>query len=338
MDPAKRVIIETLPENIRALIPLAEYSELIGDDHRAKAYRKVIFKDAKPGQRIQTKLNEFAETGRIKEAEEAKRLIAILKNFMRIEGVGVVKAKKWLDAGYKTIKDIPQSELISQTSSHPSPALLSIKYIDDLSQKIPRHEVFLIAASIRYYCPSDPIRYDIAGSYRRGANECNDVDILICVNDTSGYMKQLSNNIRSSPGYIGDLAQGEHKYSFLYRICDAISANNTLSDLSDGEKRNPSTNKRDPSANKKESSASKHKVRRCDIILTIPSEYIAALCYFTGSKWHNERLRGIAKSKGMRLNQTGLYNSDKQKIELKSEEDVYKELGLQYVHPEQRND
>ena len=65
----------------------------------------------------------------------------------------------------------------------------------------------------------------------------------------------------------------------------------------------------------------------------------AALQYFTGSKAHNIRLREIAISKGLKLNEYGLFREDTgQKIAGEREEDIYEALGLQYIPPELRED
>ncbi len=68
----------------------------------------------------------------------------------------------------------------------------------------------------------------------------------------------------------------------------------------------------------------------------IPGEsFGAALQYFTGSKEHNVVTRSIAKNKGMKLNEYGLFRG-KKKIAGESEEDVYRALGMQFVEPELR--
>ena len=66
-------------------------------------------------------------------------------------------------------------------------------------------------------------------------------------------------------------------------------------------------------------------------------EYPCAIVYFTGSKEHNVRLRGIAKKFGLKLNEYGLFHGDKP-IAVDSEEQVYERLGLSYVPPELRED
>lgn len=71
-------------------------------------------------------------------------------------------------------------------------------------------------------------------------------------------------------------------------------------------------------------------------IRVIPKEsFGAALQYFTGSKEHNVVTRSIAKNKGMKLNEYGLFKGSK-KIAGATEEEVYRALGMRYVEPELR--
>lgn len=68
----------------------------------------------------------------------------------------------------------------------------------------------------------------------------------------------------------------------------------------------------------------------------VPEEsYGAALNYFTGSKDHNVVLREIAVKKGYKLNEYGLFRGARQ-IAGRTEEDLYKALGMDYIEPEMR--
>jgi len=85
----------------------------------------------------------------------------------------------------------------------------------------------------------------------------------------------------------------------------------------------------------------------------LPKEnFGAALLYFTGSKEHNVKLRGLAQEQGMTLNEWGLYRVDQyNKAEKKpgepptikpvaggDEKSVYSALKLGYIEPELRED
>ena len=68
----------------------------------------------------------------------------------------------------------------------------------------------------------------------------------------------------------------------------------------------------------------------------VPAEsFGAALNYFTGSKDHNVTLRRIAQEKGLKLNEYGLFRGSRS-IAGRTEEELYRALGLEYVAPELR--
>jgi len=65
----------------------------------------------------------------------------------------------------------------------------------------------------------------------------------------------------------------------------------------------------------------------------------AALLYFTGNKEHNIILRRIAIEKNLKLSEYGLFDKKTNKLVAgKTEEEVYKRLGMDYIEPELRED
>lgn len=68
----------------------------------------------------------------------------------------------------------------------------------------------------------------------------------------------------------------------------------------------------------------------------VPKEsFGAAWQYFTGSKEHNVRLRGLAKEKGWQLNEWGLMDG-KKRLAGDDEKEIYERLGLKWMPPEVR--
>ena len=74
-----------------------------------------------------------------------------------------------------------------------------------------------------------------------------------------------------------------------------------------------------------------------DVRVVDEASYGAALMYFTGSKEHNIKLRQLAIKHGLKLNEYGIFKGEK-KIAGKTEEEMYKMLGLSYIEPELRED
>ncbi|MFP6675683.1 MAG: DNA polymerase/3'-5' exonuclease PolX [Pirellulaceae bacterium] len=76
-----------------------------------------------------------------------------------------------------------------------------------------------------------------------------------------------------------------------------------------------------------------------DLRLVPEESFGAALQYFTGSKEHNVELRGRAKSRGLKINEWGVYRIDGEEetyIAGQTEEDVYQTLELPWIPPELR--
>jgi DNA polymerase (family X) len=72
-----------------------------------------------------------------------------------------------------------------------------------------------------------------------------------------------------------------------------------------------------------------------DIRVVAPESFGAALQYFTGSKDHNVRLRSIARDRGLKINEYGVFRGD-DRIAGATEADVYATLGLPLIPPEIR--
>jgi len=78
-----------------------------------------------------------------------------------------------------------------------------------------------------------------------------------------------------------------------------------------------------------------------DIRVVEARSYGAALCYFTGSKEHNIRLREMAIKKGLKLSEYGVFKKagkTERMIAGATEEEVYEALELPFIPPEIRED
>lgn len=76
-----------------------------------------------------------------------------------------------------------------------------------------------------------------------------------------------------------------------------------------------------------------------DLRLVEEDEFGAALQYFTGSKEHNVRLRRLAQSQGLKLNEYGVFReADGVKVAGATEPEVYRAVGLDWIPPELRED
>lgn len=78
---------------------------------------------------------------------------------------------------------------------------------------------------------------------------------------------------------------------------------------------------------------------QADLRVVEPAAYGAALQYFTGSKEHNVALRERAVRRGLKLNEYGVWRArGNRRIAGRSEEEVYRAVGLPWIPPELRED
>lgn len=139
-----------------------------------------------------------------------------------------------------------------------------------------------------------------AGSLRRGRETVGDLDLLVTGKccESEPQRNQVIERILSFPGILEVLAKGENKVSFKLRSGMQV-----------------------------------------DVRLLPPDSFGAALQYFTGSKNHNVQLRQRALKQGYTLNEYGLVRmEDNKRVAGKTEEEIYKKLGLAYIPPELRED
>ena len=74
-----------------------------------------------------------------------------------------------------------------------------------------------------------------------------------------------------------------------------------------------------------------------DLRVVPAKSFGAALTYFTGSKTHNVHLRRLAQARGLLLNEYGLFRG-RAAVAGRTEEEIYRALGLSWMPPELRED
>lgn len=79
--------------------------------------------------------------------------------------------------------------------------------------------------------------------------------------------------------------------------------------------------------------------RQADLRIVKESEFGSALQYFTGSKPHNIHLRSIARNKGFKISEYGIFDANTEaRIAGKTEKEIYDTLGMEIMPPEMRED
>ncbi len=262
------------------------------------------------GEALQQKITELVTTGALKYYEELKASIAPgLRDMLEIPGLGPKKIKAMHDQ--LGIDSIEKLEAACKAGTVAELAGFGEKTAANILAGIERKRTYaskhLLVRALSAAEPilenlrahNDVIRCATAGSSRRHKEVIGDIDFL-------ASSKKAANVIEffvSQPGIIAVSAKGDTKASVVLE--GGIQA---------------------------------------DLRVVSDTEFPFALAYFTGSKEHNIVMRQRAIARGLRLNEYGLFKSKEETrdpallVKCQTEEEIYSELGLDYVEPELRED
>ena len=294
-----------------------------GEPFRARAYQKaqetlMAYPDdiyttsqlkGKPGigPTIIDKLDEYIKTGTLRVLEKEKtNPINILSD---IYGVGPKKAQELVDANIKTIDELRtrQDELLNDTQK------IGLKYYEQILERIPRTEIEqyekIFTEHFDKVAKNFPdSKFEIVGSYRRGAQTSGDIDVII-TGKTGGIYNAFVDELLKTKIILEVLSRGSSKTLVIAKL---PGLENTA--------------------------------RRIDFLYSPPNEFPFAILYFTGSKAFNTVMRQYALDKGYTFNEHGIYKLENKKkgakIEkgFKTEKDIFDFLGLQFKTPIERRD
>jgi DNA polymerase IV len=273
------------------------------------------------GSRLAEKIEEIVLTNRLRKLDNTKDdpLDQVFRLFLGVYGAGLVQANKWIQAGHRTLGDLLIKAKLTESQK------VGLEHYDDFNSRIPRAEVAAHGAVVIKALKKIDSKFEatIMGSYRRGAQDSGDIDIII-----------------TRPG------------ASLSQICTVVF--DTLVPClfkTDFLKVSLATSRSNDSTGTKWHGASclpKSTIwRRMDFLVVPEYEMGAALIYFTGNDIFNRSIRLLARKKGMRLNQKGLYKDVKRGrrgeklnegvlVEGRSERKIFEVLGVPWREPYER--
>ncbi|KAJ5635824.1 DNA polymerase family X [Penicillium longicatenatum] len=324
-------------KTIEILQQMCDYYERTADHWRNFAYRKginalrrqkekiVTQKQARAipgiGKRLAGKIEEIVLTNRLRQFDNTNYTAEdrILQEFLGVYGAGLSQASKWLAQGYRSLSDLLEKASLTTNQR------IGVEHYHDFMQRIPRKEVEAHGAFVRKAVQSvdHDLQVIIAGSYRRGALDSGDIDILITkpnasIDQVRSLMKDTVIPKLFEDGFlqVGLATSRKHNH--------------------DGSKwHGASTLPGSPIW------------RRIDLLFVPGAEIGAALLYFTGNDIFNRSMRLLARKKGLCLNQRGLYEnvlrgaqrakvSPGRLLESRDEHRIFSLLGVPWRPPEHR--
>jgi len=308
---------------------MADIMEILGEDHfRISSYRKVARVIGDCAQDVATlaaenslqelpgigkasaeKINEFVHRGSITAHRDLlKKIPPSLLDLLKIPGLGPKGVTAvWKNLNVVTLADLKQAieerTLEKLPGFGPKKAQMlarGIAFVASVSGRILFAHALALAELITGQLKQqiDIERIEFAGSLRRCCETVGDIDLLAQAKDGKAIIETFTH----LPGVQEIRSAGETKGSVVFaepNICpDIVQVD----------------------------------------LRVVPAESIgAAWQYFTGSKYHNVRLREIAVKKKFKLNEYGLFRGPK-RIAGKTETQIYKKLSLSYVPPTLRED
>jgi DNA polymerase IV len=322
---------------IRQLQQMADIYDTQREQFRVKAYREAIGKlrrhnhlvrtaeEARKiglGEKIAAHVQEIVSTGRYRQLESAHNDpgAKLIELFTGVYGAGPIVARHWINQGYQSLDDLREKADLTANQK------IGLDHYDDFQQTIPRSEVAQHGAVVEEALKAaDPrLQLIIGGSYRRGHKGSGDIDCLIFMEgaDIAHIRTLMLDTV--VPGL---MEQGFLKVALAagHSSCDDSSKWHGASALAGSEV-----------------------WRRIDLLFVPGDELGAALLYFTGNDLYNRSLRLLASTKGMRLNQHGLYEgvmrgpgrkriNDGTLVESRDEKRILEILGVPYLPPEGRD-
>jgi DNA polymerase (family 10) len=265
------------------------------------------------GQSIAEIIEELLTKGRSTEYEKLKKATPVrLDELARVEGLGPKSIQKlYKELGVKNLKDL-------EAAAKKGKIGVLEGFGKKSEEKILKGIEFAKGSGLRFITGlmlpqirevearlsrvEGVTKVIVAGSARRRKETMGDLDILAVSSKPKAIMDEF---VAKTPGLMTVIANGSTKSSIKIR----------------------------PGLN-------------IDLRVVPAESYGAALNYFTGSKEHNVVIRARANKLGLTLNEYGLFKIGKggdktaggkgKRMAGKTEEEIYKALGMAYVEPELR--
>ncbi|VVU94686.1 DNA polymerase beta palm [seawater metagenome] len=250
-----------------------------------------------------------------------------LKELQDVVGIGSSIAVDLVDKfNVKSVDDLIKKHKKGKIELS-RPILLGLKYHGVYKKDIPRAEIDKIQEFLKgiisklnkelEFNDKNKLCVQVTGSYRRGKQTSNDIDVLLTKYGTktdnkkqdAKYVKILIDILKKP------LKQNDNKPLL---IDDMTDKNATFKYMGFCKYK-------------------KYPVRRMDIIFVAFESYYPALLYFTGSRELTLQMRKKAQDLGLKLNENELYDiRNKKRIKVNSEQDVFKHLQMDYLEPNKR--
>jgi len=254
------------------------------------------------GQGLALHIEEYVRTGKIKIFEKLKKEAPLdLESFSAVEGVGPkMLMALWKNLGVKNLKDLEKAAREGKVRTLPR---FGEKTEENILRSIEMSREHRGRFLLGYVSP-------LVSDIEKNISKLSSAQKIV----TCGSIRRRKETV----GDIDILAVAKNSHEIMEYF---VSMPNFEKVIASGE--------------------TKSSVRLdigidADLRVVPEKSFGAAMQYFTGNKDHNVELRKIAIKKGWKLNEYGLFDKNNKFLAGRTEEEIYKKLGLDWMPPEMR--
>lgn len=314
------------------------------------------------GEKIGSAITEHRRNGSIKEANAicSKEEYQTRELFLLVYGASTQTVKDWLEKGYRTIQDVTNGEVPGEvpseqvdeggkrkrsTSDLPKVIKYGLKYFDDLREKMTGADVEeivgLFGGCVQQV--SSESRVEAVGAYRRGhRSTISSVEILVTAPHAAefiGLATRIAQSLVRSDLIVQFIEQRDYNPKTL--PLDTFKTKKTKCETT-SDSMNHVDKESEPISKLSlvfpQKSAAKKRI--VHIYVVPPASRPYALLLFTGSARYVHSLRDyLSKVKGCEIATHGVWLKDTpRKLEVvETEEQLFEQIGLDWIPPELRN-
>jgi len=296
----------------KVALSLESLKEDVGEIYRNRGI-KALKEIPGVGEGIAKGIEEYLKFGKIKHFEELKKRLPLkVDELLKVESLGPKKIKVlYQKLGIKNLKDLGKAAKSHQISplfgfgeKTEKNILQGLEFLKRSTGRFLLGEIMPTVKMVEKQLGErkEIKEISVAGSVRRQKETIGDIDILVVSTDP----KKTADFFVKFPEVEKIWANGTTKCSVRF---------SALGGSASGGKQGFDV----------------------DLRMVPQKSFGSALQYFTGSKEHNIATRKIAIEKGLKLSEYGVFKGKKQ-IAGKTEQEVYKAIGLPFIAPEMRED
>jgi DNA polymerase (family X) len=249
------------------------------------------------GEKTRLAITEFLANGTSSALQELSlRWDPSIMTLTIVDGIGPKRAYKLYQQGYHSFNELHQAAKDGELDSKLATAVINASFKQ--AGRLPYQKAKEIADLFQTQLGkvAGVMKTETGGSIRRKMPSCKDIDILCCVEEDTTREAVMKQLALFGNG---SFQGGEKRGSIQFPV-------------------------------------NSEQVVQVDCWIAEPKNWGSFLCYMTGSKDHNEAMRALAKSRGMKVNEYGIWDIDGNQLGGQNEEDLYSLLELPYIQPENR--